>query len=97
MVNERDKIDLNKNLKKDAKVSLEKREFPDGHVYAFVNGVKQFFPISKVFIDVYGKDVETLINEIKNQREINKKQKEINKILNKRLKNLESKVNKYVG
>lgn len=97
MVNERDKIDLNKNLKKDAKISLEKREFPDGHVYAFVNGVKQFFPMSKVFIDVYGKDVETLINEIKNQREINKKQKEINKILNKRLKNLESKVNKYVG
>jgi hypothetical protein len=97
MIDKKIKVDLNKNLKKDAKISLEKKEFPDGHVYAYVNGVKQFFSISKVFIDVYGKSVEELINEIKKQREINKTQKTINETLLKKIKKIESKVDKYVG
>lgn len=92
------KVDLLKELKKDAKVSLEKKEFADGHVYAYVNGVKQFFPLSKVKIDIYdGKSVKDLIDEIFKQREINKTQKLINETLLKRIKKIESKVDKYVG
>jgi predicted ribosome quality control (RQC) complex YloA/Tae2 family protein len=90
-------VDPIKSLVKDAKMSLEKKEYDDGNVYCYVNGTKNFFPISKVYINIYEGTVEDLVDELKRQRDINKKQQDINKSLVERIKKIESKVDKYVG
>lgn len=60
------------NMKKDARVSMEKQEYPNGHVYAFVNGKKSFFALDTVVVSKVNGDkitVKDLVGLVEKQVE----------------------------
>jgi hypothetical protein len=89
-----------RDLKKNAKVSLEKNKYDDGYVYSTVNGIKEFFPLHKVKIsEKNGKEFKVidLLKQVDVQNERIDKLVEINKKLLEKVSKLEGKVNTWIG
>ena len=84
-----DKFKDMKDLKKDARISTEKKSYDDGMVMATVNGVKNMFPLQNVkIIDRNGKayNVIDLVKQVDNQNERIDKLVEINKKMLEKIK-----------
>lgn len=86
-----------KSLKKDAQVSMAKPEKPNGHIYAFVKGKKEFFPIEKVEIASYEMTVSDLVRKVLNQEERINKLKTINLEMLEKIDKLEKELKVWIG
>ena len=89
-----------RNLKKDAKVSMERQEYPNGYVYAFVNGKKSFFPLDKVLVTMGNNSkttVKDLIKVVENQNNRIDKIKDIIIKLNDKIKKIEKENKRWNG
>jgi myo-inositol catabolism protein IolC len=86
-----------KELKKNAKVSMDTQEKPDGHVYAFVNGKKEFFPLERVYLKDYKIKMSDLINKVFEQEKRIEKLKEINLEMLEKINKLEKELKLWIG
>ena len=88
---------VDKDMLKEAKATQEKNKLPNGYVYSTVNGVKEFHPIEKVYIEKYGMTVGELAQKVLKQEERFEKMKEINTQLLDKIIELEGKVKLWIG
>ena len=88
--------DLN-SMKKDAKITQEPQEFPNGHVYAFVKGKKHFFALDRVMIEKHNMTVGELVDKVKLLEERIEKLKLVNLEMLQKIQDLEGKVKLWIG
>ena len=86
-----------KDIKKDAQVSMSQAEKPDGFIYSFVKGKKEFHPIESVVLAKSGMTVGQLVEYCKKLEVRLEKLKEVNAEMLDKIVELERKVKLWIG